>query len=108
MWPTSRAAIGMTMKLSKNLAKLKHKKYLETEMAYELHKENPSEKMFPTPTARDYKDSGKAVVNSTRKLLPQVIAKNNKEEWITKGSALNPEWVEWLMGYPIEWTELKD
>ena len=20
---------------------------------------------------------------------------------------LNPEWVEWLMGYPIGWTELK-
>lgn len=24
------------------------------------------------------------------------------------GGKLNPEWVEWLMGYPIGWTELKD
>lgn len=24
------------------------------------------------------------------------------------GGVLNPEWVEWLMGYPIGWTELKD
>ena len=23
------------------------------------------------------------------------------------GGKLNPEWVEWLMGWPIGWTELK-
>ncbi|KPG94781.1 hypothetical protein AK821_18410 [Pseudomonas sp. RIT-PI-r] len=23
------------------------------------------------------------------------------------GGQLNPEWVEWLMGWPIGWTELK-
>jgi hypothetical protein len=28
------------------------------------------------------------------------------EEW-QRGS-LNPTWVEWLMGYPIEHTDLKD
>jgi hypothetical protein len=31
MWPTPRAAIGMTMKLSQGMANLRHKKYLETE-----------------------------------------------------------------------------
>jgi len=29
-----------------------------------------------------------------------------KEEWAS--GTLNPTWVEWLMGYPKEWTELKD
>jgi len=24
------------------------------------------------------------------------------------GGKLNPRWVEWLMGFPIEWTDLKD
>ena len=24
-----------------------------------------------------------------------------------QGGQLNPEWVEWLMGWPIGWTELK-
>jgi hypothetical protein len=24
------------------------------------------------------------------------------------GGKLNPTWVEWLMGYPLEWTDLKD
>ena len=62
---------------------------------------------WPTPTARDWKDSGKAVVNSTRNLLPQAVAKRDKETWIKGGGALNPTWVEWLMGYPAEYTDLK-
>ena len=63
---------------------------------------------WPTPTARDWKDSGKAVVNSPRHSLPQTVAKNDKEQWIKGGGALNPMWVEWLMGYPAEYTDLKD
>ena len=63
MWPTPRAAIGMTMKLSQGMADLRHKKYLETEVAYQ-------EK--------------------------------------APGGTLNPTWVEWLMGYPAGYTDLKD
>ena len=65
-------------------------------------------KNWPTPTARDWKDSGKAVVNSPRHSLPQTVAKNDKEQWIKGGGALNPTWVEWLMGYPAGYTDLKD
>jgi hypothetical protein len=65
--------------------------------------------MMPTPTTRDYKDSGKAVVNSHRRsILPVRVATDNKEAWIKGGGALNPTWVEWLMGYPAEYTVLKD
>lgn len=35
--PTPRAAIGMGMKLSKGMANLEHKKYLETEIAAKVH-----------------------------------------------------------------------
>ena len=56
-------AIGMTMKLSQGMADLRHKKYLETEVAYQ-------EK--------------------------------------APGGTLNPTWVEWLMGYPAGYTDLKD
>tara|TARA_R100000654_G_scaffold57793_2_gene84395 strand:- start:3016 stop:3570 length:555 start_codon:yes stop_codon:yes gene_type:complete len=63
MWPTPRSAIGMHMKLTENMEKLHHKKYLETEVAYT---DKP------------------------------------------RGGHLNPMWVEWLMGYPIGWTDLKD
>ena len=48
--PTPRAAHGMKMRLSENMAKLKHKKYLETEIAAEIH-EN-----LPTPSAREWKN----------------------------------------------------
>jgi DNA (cytosine-5)-methyltransferase 1 len=63
MWPTPRSAIGMHMKLTENMEKLHHKKYLETEVAYT---DKP------------------------------------------RGGHLNPMWVEWLMGFPIGWTDLKD
>ena len=66
------------------------------------------QKMWPTPRSRDWKDSGKAVVNSNRKELPVKVATDNKEKWIKAGGTLNPTWVEWLMGYPAEYTDLKD
>ena len=46
--------------------------------------------MWPTPVARDYK--GRTVKQD---MLPDLV-----------GGALNPMWVEWLMGFPLGWTEL--
>jgi hypothetical protein len=54
----------------------------------------------PTPTARDYKDSG-----------PNTNYEKARKKGRLAGSAggsLNPTWVEWLMGYPKGWTDLKD
>ena len=63
--------------------------------------------MWPTPTTRDYKDSGKAVINSHRtSILPVRVATKDKEQWVKGGGSLNPTWVEWLMGYPSGWTDL--
>ena len=57
-------------------------------------------RMWPTPQARDWR-SGKRVNSSSpyRKL--------NEEVLMETGGQLNPEWVEWLMGWPIGWTDLK-
>ena len=99
MWPTPRAS-GQ-----ENLDTLIKRK---GEKAAVQHNLTAAVQKWPTPTARDWKDSGKAVVNSTRHLLPQAVAKNDKEQWIKGGGALNPTWVEWLMGYPEEYTVLKD
>lgn len=53
--------------------------------------------MFPTPTVQDSKNNGsKSQQNRNSKPLNAEI-----------GGALNPTWVEWLMGWPLEWTELK-
>lgn len=101
---------------------------------------NPHEfvEMFPTPQARDWKDSGFSQGNrkspnlgtiasmyptprtkgmcggtgSFRKmkdLEAKGIITPDERRQMTAGSGgqLNPTWVEWLMGWPLEWTALK-
>ena len=54
--------------------------------------------MFPTPTTQDAHNNGsKSQANRNTPPLNAVV-----------GGSLNPTWVEWLMGYPIGWTDLKD
>lgn len=59
-----------------------------------------AEALRPTPCARDYKGVGRSRFDRTGskagECLPQVV-----------GGQLNPDWVEWLMGWPIGWTDLK-
>lgn len=95
------------------------------------------EKMYPTPRARDYKDSVTTVPPSVQKgrnpslgqkiamkqMLPTPSASEHKARMqgntqasncITAlaqkekpGGRLNPEFVEFLMGYPMGWTEIE-
>ena len=61
---------------------------------------------WPTPIARDSRSvrGGARTVNSlgSEPLITQVAI----AEGVTDG-ALNPMWVEWLMGWPLGWTDLK-
>ena len=58
-------------------------------------------KMYPTPAARDYKGmSGKG--RQERKGNPKDTLPN------AVGGSLNPQWVEWLMGYPVGYTDLNN
>ena len=62
-------------------------------------------KMFPTPTANDHKGwspNHKRANDPTNRLDFRV------EPETGVGGTLNPTWVEWLMGYPIGWTDLED
>lgn len=51
-------------------------------------------KMWPTPAARDYRSPNKN--GGHKDQLPNQV-----------GGQLNPNWVEWLMGWPIGWTDLE-
>lgn len=82
--------------------------------------------MWPTPTARDWKDSGMEKSAQERKSpnLPAAVRMWPTPDTETRGARinqnghhltlqdavgsgkLNPQFVEWLMGYPIGWTEL--
>ena len=57
-------------------------------------------KMFPTPTQRDHKDTGDCANVPKNSLLGREV-----EPSIEHGS-LNPNFVEHLMGFPKNWTEV--
>ena len=62
-------------------------------------------KMYRTPNASDHKDLAYNPVTCKRKLkqirLPHEVLKNNKP-----GGKLNPTFVEFLMGFPMDWTKI--
>jgi hypothetical protein len=78
---------------------------------------------WPTPTARDWKDGsycpnvpingllGRAVwatpTAHPRTHMPRQVH-HGAQLANQAGGALNPTWVEWLMGYPLGWTVLED
>src|SRR5690606_24176677 len=52
--------------------------------------------LWPTHSTRD-------VTMPSSKWNQRSLSKELQKD----GGKLNPQWVEWLMGYPIGWTELK-
>lgn len=83
--------------------------------AVEIYKNNltavETAEKFPTPSARDWKDSpgmAKTAINpdgSERKRNDQLARAVYATENPISGH-LNPDWVEWLMGVPTGWTGL--
>ncbi len=63
------------------------------------------ERMYKTPTASDYKDIAYNPITCKRKINQEKfsiqVLKNNKP-----GGKLNPNFVEFLMGYPMNWTKI--
>ena len=53
-------------------------------------------KMWPTPIATDWKNRGCKDYRKNRELQLQTAVDGQ----------LNPDWVEWMMGFPIGWTEV--
>jgi DNA (cytosine-5)-methyltransferase 1 len=68
--------------------------------------------LWPTPNATDNRDRGNMDDPCTQRRIAigkQVGLTTIVQDGKTKTSgSLNPAWVEWLMGYPIGWTDLKD
>ena len=79
-----------------------------TPTAHDAHKPHPSDLtarqggrslaasvMYPTPTCQDAKNNGG----------PSQMKRNTPPLNAVAGGALNPVWVEWLMGWPLGWTD---
>jgi hypothetical protein len=55
---------------------------------------------WATPTARDYKLPGRSRLERTGSTAGDPLSHQ-------AGGSLNPTWVEWLMGWPLGWTDLR-
>jgi hypothetical protein len=69
-------------------------------------------RLFPTPTARDYKDGAARACGHlpVKSLLGRAVhqwpsTRRTGRKPSPHGGSLNPEWVEWLMGFPAAWTD---
>ena len=52
---------------------------------------------FPTPTVNDSKNNNP----------PSQALRNTPPLNVVVGGQMNPTWVEWLMGWPLGWTDLR-
>jgi len=90
MWPTPRANAAMAATITPASAwNTKRFPNLETIVGRQ---------MWPTPTAHNAKETN----------APSESERNTPTLAAQAGGKLNPEWVEWLMGFPIGFTDSKD
>jgi hypothetical protein len=61
---------------------------------------------WPTPTANMHKGSGPTLIRSDGKDRSWDSLHYAVEQVTDIGGTLNPTWVEWLMGWPLGWTDL--
>lgn len=60
-------------------------------------------KTWPTPTVNDSKNRTLPPSQVKHDNIPGALLRDGEKA----GGALNPTWVEWLMGWPLGWTDLK-
>ena len=98
-WPTPRSCSAMASTITQESAwNEKRNPNLETIVG---------RRKWPTPQASDNRDRGNMSNPSIQRraaIGKQIMLSQSVHP--TSG-ALNPTWVEWLMGWPLEWTDLK-
>lgn len=63
---------------------------------------------WPTPAASDNRDRGHKGMPAIKRRMEKGKQLNLSMVVSETSGSLNPQWVEWLMGYPEGWTDLKD
>ena len=62
-------------------------------------------RMWPTPNANDNRDRGSAASASVEKRKAKGKQIMLSQSVSSESGALNPTWVEWLMGFPLGWPD---
>ena len=107
MWPTPRAGpmLGELTTKDGKPARRNERAYNPKMGKHVQVTLNRAVKMWPTPRSVMWKGCGTS---------PKAIEQEAKKGYLwgrvaqtTGGGQLNPPWVEWLMGWPIGWTDLR-
>ena len=85
-WPTPTTMRGIT----KEAAEKEWNRKGSADLRMAVH-------LWPTPTAHNAKETN----------APSKSDRNTPTLAAQVGGSLNPTWVEWLMGWPLGWTDLK-
>jgi hypothetical protein len=100
MWPTARASAAMADSPEAILRNLKKKGYKsKLEQAVQL---------WPTPRAAQAEARNHTVYSREFGKPQNLENRIAQRDPSAIGGKLNPMWVEWLMGFPLGWTDLED
>lgn len=96
-WPTPGAGDQKNRCSNGDMAtkRVKSGKQVSLEVAVHL------QKMWPTPAAQDAKNATLPPSQQDRDTVPGALMRSGAI------GSLNPTWVEWLMGWPLGWTDLR-
>jgi hypothetical protein len=101
LWPTPRASSAMGEDISKIQERLKNGKPYKSKLEEAVA-------LWPTPRAAMGETRNHNVwlrpANKPQNLENKIAQRDPK----SIGGKVNPTWVEWLMGFPLGWTDLKD
>lgn len=101
LWPTPRASSAMGEDISKIQERLKNGKPYKSKLEEAVA-------LWPTPRAAMAETRNHNVwlrpANKPQNLENRIAQRDPK----SIGGKVNPKWVEWLMGFPLGWTDLKD
>ena len=103
-WPTPTAAEGSKIPATANYGQVGLNNHPRIRGEVTRSKQTKSGK-FPTPTAHNSKEGGYPAEFTRNTPSLNAVALGGTQ---TPQMPLNPTWVEWLMGFPTGWTDLKD
>jgi len=97
MWPTPRSSKAMGENLDTVKRRVDKRGFLEAKLEEKVA-------MWPTPKARDWKGKSQRGIHAPMDALPNM----DRGDGHPIAGQLNPQFVSWLMGYPVDWCDITD